>query len=119
MTAMERLPTQELPDESDASPESAAFTATATIDEQGIVTGWSEGARRLPDYAASEVVGRPAAGLLADGVGETPPQLPSGRRRWSGTLPLQHRDGHRLELRLLAHHQTPDRGTPSGVWCPP
>ena len=69
---MERLPTPpgERPDESDASPESA-YTATATINEQGIVTGWSEGARRLLGYVPSEVVGQPAARLLADDVGET------------------------------------------------
>ncbi|MEU6578561.1 PAS domain-containing protein, partial [Streptomyces sp. NPDC046805] len=45
-------------------------TATATISEQGIVTGWSEGARRLLGYAPSEIVGRPAAALLADDVGD-------------------------------------------------
>ncbi|MFE7834746.1 SpoIIE family protein phosphatase [Streptomyces sp. NPDC057474] len=106
---MERLPIPERPDESDASPESA-FTATATINEQGIVTGWSEGARRLLGYTASEVAGRTAAGLLADDVGETPPRPPGGRERCSGTLALRHRDGHRLELRLLAHRRTSDGG---------
>ncbi|USQ85562.1 SpoIIE family protein phosphatase [Streptomyces phaeoluteigriseus] len=106
---MERLPTPGRPVESDASPESA-FTATATINEQGIVTGWSKDARRLLGYAASEVVGRPAAELLADDVGRTYPRPPHGRERWSGTLALRHGDGHRLELRLLAHRRTSDAG---------
>ncbi|MDW4911195.1 SpoIIE family protein phosphatase, partial [Streptomyces sp. ADMS] len=106
---MERLPTPERPDESDASPGSA-FTATATVNEQGIVTGWSEGAQRLLGYAASEVVGRPAAGLLPDDVGETIRRPPGGLDRWSGTLALRHRDGHQLELRLLAHRRTSDGG---------
>ncbi|OQR66022.1 ATPase [Streptomyces maremycinicus] len=105
---MERLPTPERPYESDASPQ-AAFTATATVNEQGIVTGWSEGARRLLGYTAPEVVGRPAAELLADDV---PPQPPDGWKQWSGTVTLQHRDNHRLQLRLLAHHRAPDGGTP-------
>ncbi len=100
---MERLPTPERPNES--APESA-FTATATIDEQGIVTGWSEGAWRLLGYAASEAVGRPAAGLLADDAREAIRRPPSARDRWNGTLALRHRDGHRLELRLLAHRRT-------------
>jgi serine phosphatase RsbU (regulator of sigma subunit)/PAS domain-containing protein len=105
---MERLPTPERPDTSAPEP---AFTATATINEQGIVTGWSEGARRLLGFAASEVVGRPAAGLLADDIGETIRRPPARRERCSGTVALRHRDGHRLELRLLAHRRTSHGGT--------
>lgn len=39
--------------------------AVAVIDALRTVTGWSEGARRLPGHPAEDVVGRPAAGLLA------------------------------------------------------
>ncbi|MFJ4980306.1 SpoIIE family protein phosphatase [Streptomyces coeruleorubidus] len=74
------------------------------------MTGWSEGAWRLLGYAASEAVGRPAAGLLADDARETIRRPPSGRDRWNGTLALRHRDGHRLKLRLLAHRRTSDQG---------
>ncbi|WP_328869041.1 SpoIIE family protein phosphatase [Streptomyces sp. NBC_00287] len=42
--------------------------AAATIDARGRVTGWSEGARMLTGYLAEEVVGRPAADLLAEDV---------------------------------------------------
>ncbi|MBT2449798.1 SpoIIE family protein phosphatase [Streptomyces sp. ISL-43] len=108
---MERLPTSpgERPEETDVSPESA-YTATATIDEQGIVTEWSEGARRLLGYPPSEVVGLPASGLLADG-GDGPAQrIPAGQERWSGTVALRHQDGRRLELRLLAHRWTASSG---------
>ncbi|WP_327327963.1 SpoIIE family protein phosphatase [Streptomyces sp. NBC_01210] len=106
---MERLPTPpgERPDESDASPESA-YTATATVNEQGIVTGWSEGAQRLLGYVPSEVVGQTATRLLADDVGETARRDAARRERWSGTVALRHRDGHRLELGLLAHRRTTD-----------
>ncbi|MCM1966694.1 SpoIIE family protein phosphatase [Streptomyces sp. G1] len=105
-----------------ASP-GAAYTATATVSEQGIVTGWSEEARRLLGYAPSEVVGRPASELLADrsggsgGTGTAPgtdtaarPVAP-GQERWSGTVPLRHRDGRRLDAGLLAHRRAAAGGT--------
>ncbi|MCJ0875433.1 SpoIIE family protein phosphatase [Streptomyces sp. AP-93] len=98
----------------------AAYTATATVSEQGIVTGWSEDARRLLGYAPAEVVGRPAADLLADrsagpggpgpggpgGRGAATPPVGPGQERWSGTVPLRHRDGRRLDAGLLAHRRT-------------
>ncbi|MFF0067081.1 SpoIIE family protein phosphatase [Streptomyces sp. NPDC005279] len=103
---MERLPTPgERPDESGASTGSA-YTATATVNEQGIVTGWSEGARRLLGYRSSDVVGQSAARLLADDIDETSRRDAAGREKWSGTVALRHRDGHRLQRRLLAHRRT-------------
>ncbi|MEY9834836.1 SpoIIE family protein phosphatase [Streptacidiphilus sp. EB103A] len=91
-------------------PVDGAATARATVDPRGIVTGWSEGARRLLGYRSAEVVGRAAAGLLA----RQPPvdtlrslkTLP----RWNGTVTLRHRDGHRLTVDLLAHRREPDNG---------
>lgn len=108
---MEQLPTPpgERSGETNASHESA-YTATATISEQGIVTEWSEDARRLLGYAPSEVVGLPAADLLADRVSEAPRRIPPGQERWSGTVALRHRDGRRLELGLLAHRWTSTGG---------
>jgi PAS domain S-box-containing protein len=75
--------------------------ATATISLQGIVTGWSEGARRLLGYRAAEVVGRAAADLLVDR--EASGFSPVGSQEWSGTAALRHRDGPRVELTLHAH----------------
>ncbi|MET9857470.1 SpoIIE family protein phosphatase [Streptomyces sp. NPDC006450] len=110
-----------------ASP-GAAYTATATVSEQGIVTGWSEDARRLLGYVPSEVVGLPAADLLADrpdqpaasggsggsdesgGTGTAARPVAPGQERWSGTVPLRHRDGRRLDTGLLAHRRTADGG---------
>ncbi|TPQ20876.1 ATP-binding SpoIIE family protein phosphatase [Streptomyces sporangiiformans] len=85
------------PDRSAHSPE----PATATVSPEGVVTGWSEGARRLLGYHASDVVGRTAADLLAtvelsDAIGYTL----TGSREWSGTAALRHQDGHRLDLTL-------------------
>ncbi|MFG2129226.1 SpoIIE family protein phosphatase [Streptomyces sp. NPDC048751] len=80
-----------------------AATAKAVVDEHGIVTGWNEGARRLLGYRASEVVGRPGAALLPDGL---PPDVLSSlptRPRWNGRVTLLHRAGHSLTVNLLAH----------------
>jgi PAS domain S-box-containing protein len=87
-----------------------ALTARATVDEHGTVTGWSEGAERLLGYAPAQVQGRPAVSLLAEEptASELPPF--SELSRWHGTLALRHRDGHRLEARVLAHHTTPGGG---------
>ena len=86
------------------------LTARATVDEQGTVTGWSQGAERLLGYTSAQVLGRPAVSLLA----EEPPadELPalSELPRWHGILALRHRSGHRLEARVLAHHRTPESG---------
>ncbi|MFD7283240.1 SpoIIE family protein phosphatase [Streptomyces sp. NPDC059862] len=105
---MERLPTPpgERPDRADDFGESA-YTAAATVDAQGIVTGWSEGARRLLGYEPPQVVGRPVAHLLADAPDERARRDAPGRDRWSGSVAVRHRDGSRLRLRLLANRRTP------------
>ncbi|WP_323187145.1 PAS domain-containing protein [Streptomyces sp. NBC_00365] len=116
---MERLPTHpgERPHESDASPgpartATATATATATVDARGIVTGWSEGARQLLGYLPSEILGQPAARLLAagagTGTGAAALRDAAGQERWSGTVALRHRDGRRLRQELLAHRRTKD-----------
>ncbi|MFI9426012.1 SpoIIE family protein phosphatase [Streptomyces achromogenes] len=87
----------------------ATYTATATIDERGILTGWSDGARRLLGYDSPAVVGRPAAALLATDPAGARRTL-AGRGRWHGTLPLRHQDGRRLELDVLAHRRTSPAG---------
>ncbi|MGQ4414471.1 SpoIIE family protein phosphatase [Streptomyces sp. SAS_269] len=88
----------------------STYTATATIDEQGILTGWSEGARRLLGHEAAAVVGRPAAALLATGDGPAVRRTLAGRDRWHGTVPLRHQDGRRLDQGLLAHRRTSRAG---------
>ncbi|MBZ3906675.1 MULTISPECIES: SpoIIE family protein phosphatase [Streptomyces] len=92
-------------------PVAEALSARATVDEQGTVTGWSAGAERLLGHTPAQILGRPAVSLLA----EPPPAdaLPSfaDLPRWHGTLVLRHRDGRRLEVRVLAHHRTSYCGT--------
>ncbi|MFD6341750.1 SpoIIE family protein phosphatase [Streptomyces sp. NPDC060131] len=106
-----------------------AATARVVIDARGTVTEWSEGARRLLGHRPSEIIGRSAAGLLAEGARARsrtgtldpaeldpaeldptaldPAALPD---RWSGTVTLLHRNGERLDVRLLAHRRTTDDG---------
>ncbi|MBC2902426.1 SpoIIE family protein phosphatase [Streptomyces cupreus] len=85
-----------------------AATARAVIDEHGTLVEWNAGARRLLGWPAADVVGRPAAELLADG--SVP--VPAGPR-WDGTLPLRHQDGHRVRVWLLAHHRPPREDRPA------
>ncbi|MEV7423831.1 SpoIIE family protein phosphatase [Streptomyces sp. NPDC091212] len=90
---------------------SVADAATATVDARGIVSGWSAGARALLGYRRSEIVGRPAARLLAvsaplpDHVAQALRTLDE-RGRWKGTVTLRHRDGTPLDVPLLAHPRT-------------
>ncbi|MFF1956310.1 SpoIIE family protein phosphatase [Streptomyces sp. NPDC058220] len=88
-----------------------ASAATATLDSRGIVTAWSEGARELLGHRPSEIVGRPAAELLADGTSPEPPLHLDNLNRWHGKATLLRRDGVRLDVPLLAHRRTTDDGT--------
>ncbi len=108
---MERVPTPpgERPEETGAF--ESVYTASATINEEGIVTEWSEGATRLLGYVPSEVVGLPAAHRLADVLSDAANRVPSEQERWSGTVALRHRDGHRMDVALLAHRWTSSGGT--------
>jgi PAS domain S-box-containing protein len=83
-------------------------SAAAIIDAHGVVTGWSEGARRLTGYPAEEAVGRTARELLAE-------DPPSGAvSRLSGTAVLRHRDGSTVSVPLAACPVLGADGTPGG-----
>jgi PAS domain S-box-containing protein len=82
-----------------------AGTAGAAVDDHGIVTGWSEGARRLLGYAPGEIIGKPAALLLDEEVTAETLREILALPRWNGRVRLRHRDGHRVEASLIAHHR--------------
>ncbi|MGW7383985.1 SpoIIE family protein phosphatase [Streptomyces sp. NPDC054794] len=82
--------------------------AAAIINDLGVVTGWSEGARLLTGRSAEEVVGQPAAGLLAEAL---PVRTRAAR---GGPVALRHRDGHRVELTLTACPVLGPDGGPNG-----
>ncbi|MDH6629692.1 PAS domain S-box-containing protein [Streptomyces sp. LBL] len=83
-------------------------SAAATTDAQGIVTGWSEGARQLTGHTAEEVVGRTARELLA----EDPPDRAVAEL--AGAVVLRHRDGALVTLALRAHPVFGADGAPNG-----
>ncbi|PAZ10163.1 PAS sensor protein [Streptomyces sp. SA15] len=91
-----------------------AATARAVIDEAGTLVEWNDGARRLLGHSAADVVGRPAAELLADEGAADRDSVPEGSR-WDGTLTLRHRDGSKVSVWLLAHHKRPEGENP-GHW---
>ena len=82
-----------------------ARSARAVVDDHGTVTGWSEGARRLLGYPPDEIVGQPAARLLYEEVTAKTLRDIRARPRWNGRMRLRHRDGHRVEAGVIAHHR--------------
>ncbi|MET7455239.1 SpoIIE family protein phosphatase [Streptomyces sp. NPDC005574] len=90
-----------------------AATARAVVDDDGVLVEWSAGARRLLGWSAADVVGRPAARLLADGDHRAD-GVPGGRR-WDGVLTLRHHNGGTETVWLLAHRRPPADGVP-GSW---
>ncbi|MER5428027.1 SpoIIE family protein phosphatase [Streptomyces sp. NPDC002588] len=79
--------------------------SVAIVDQGGIITGWSDAARRLTGYAAEDVVGREARELLAD----DPPSA-HAVARLHGVVGVRHRDGHTIELALRAFPLRDARG---------
>lgn len=80
-------------------------TPAAVADEYGVLTGWSEGARRLLGYDAEEVLGQAACDLLATGdPGEAWRSL-AGRRNWHGSVGLRHQDGRRVQGEMVANRR--------------
>ncbi|WP_432190375.1 SpoIIE family protein phosphatase [Streptomyces sp. Tue6028] len=92
-----------------------AYTASAVIDERGIVTGWSDEARELLGYEAGEIVGQHAALLLAEDIRDSVLRFPEDRHRIHGIVRLRHRNGGSVEAGLVAHHRLSD-GRGSGGW---
>ncbi|MDQ0933215.1 PAS domain S-box-containing protein [Streptomyces turgidiscabies] len=76
--------------------------AVAAVDANGLLTAWSPGARQLLGYAPSDVIGRPAARLLAGDPPVAALRRAAVSRGWSGTVALRHQDGHRMEADLRA-----------------
>ncbi|MEU2898135.1 SpoIIE family protein phosphatase [Streptomyces sp. NPDC006967] len=89
--------------DADGIPEGAA-PATAVIDAQGVVAGWSPGAERMLGYPPHAAIGRPVDHLLGTDAGtDTGPVLRAALDGRNGTTLLRHRDGSRVEVRLRAY----------------
>ncbi|WP_037682407.1 SpoIIE family protein phosphatase [Streptomyces griseus] len=74
------------------------------VDARARIMVWSSGARELLGYGADEVVGRPAADLLAADLPLATRRHLSAGTAWTSDVALLHRDGDRVTARL--------RGTP-------
>ncbi|MFF5160252.1 SpoIIE family protein phosphatase [Streptomyces sp. NPDC000348] len=83
-------------------------SAAMVVDARGIVTGWSEGARRLTGHPAEEAVGRTVRALLAEDTPSGAAPLPSG------PVTLRHRDGRPVPARLTVRPLLGARGAPAG-----
>lgn len=89
----------------------AVCTSTATVDNRGVITGWSEGARRLLGYRHEEILGRPATTLMIETVTSAITASVTDRMSWSGTVPLRHQNGHRVDLDVLARQRLTQHGS--------
>ncbi|MGW4565257.1 SpoIIE family protein phosphatase [Streptomyces sp. NPDC004561] len=82
----------------------ASTDAAAVISEDGVVVAWTRSAETLLGYPAPEVVGGPAARLLAMPEDPTRVRAIADRCRagngWSGQIRARHRDGHGLDAEL-------------------
>jgi PAS domain S-box-containing protein len=77
--------------------------ATAAVDAQGVVVAWSAQARSLLGWLSAEVVGRPAADLLAADLPCEARKTAERLEPWDGGVAVRHRDGRRLDIRLRAY----------------
>lgn len=71
--------------------------ATAVLDAQDTVIGWSPAAERLLGYLPHEIVGRPLSAFLSPGPAPHAPPL-SAPSRANGIRTARHRDGHELTV---------------------
>ncbi|MEV6167348.1 SpoIIE family protein phosphatase [Streptomyces sp. NPDC051954] len=78
-----------------------ADAAPLLLDAQGVVTGWTDEARRLLGHETSEVVGARMADLLSAEDAERMPGLMERCRRdggWAGLLTVRRSDGQQIRL---------------------
>jgi len=78
--------------------------SVVVVDAGGAIVVWSAGARHLLGYEPDEIVGRPAADLLAADLPKSARHHIADGHSWSSEVALRHRDGGRLLVQL--------RGTP-------
>ena len=76
--------------------------ATAVVDVNGMVTGWSAGAELLLGYPRQEAVGRPVTALLACHA-DVATGCEAASDKEGCTVALRHRDGRRVEVRVRSY----------------
>ncbi|WP_244942942.1 SpoIIE family protein phosphatase [Streptomyces inhibens] len=91
--------------------------ARVVVDARGVLTEWSAAAERLLGYVASDVVGRPAAVLMAtaDEADEAEGPAPGDKGdegEEGAAILLRHRDGRTVSCRLSVHPEDGDGAGP-------
>ncbi|WP_128437395.1 SpoIIE family protein phosphatase [Streptomyces cyaneus] len=82
----------------------ASSDAAAVVSGRGVVLGWTRAAQDLLGHPAAEIVGGPAARLLA--MPGDPVRVAGVVARcragmgWSGLIPVRHRDGRSIDVDL-------------------
>lgn len=82
--------------------ETPAAAAVAVVDADGMLTSWSLGAQQLLHYSAAQVMGRPAAELLAGPLPETARLRLAASEGWIASVALRHHDHGRATCTLRA-----------------
>ncbi|MER6415910.1 SpoIIE family protein phosphatase [Streptomyces humidus] len=102
----------------EGKPAGAPEDFAVVVDARGAVMAWSAGARRLLGYRSEEVVGLPAAQLLAA-------KLPTAMRRhlaagepWTSDLALRKRNGDHVKVHLRGTPLTDSDGSTPWVLAP-
>ncbi|MFE2065798.1 SpoIIE family protein phosphatase [Streptomyces sp. NPDC059467] len=90
-------------------PPDPADSATAVVDDRGIVTGWSAGAEHLLGYPCHEAVGSPVTRLIAPDAGGGGNGLPTLNGPGTTVL-LRHRDGRHVAARVRAYPSVDHEG---------
>jgi PAS domain S-box-containing protein len=97
--------------------------ATVVLDRLGVIQTWNQAARELFGWADSQVVGRPAAEVLAPPGHEHDLDLMlariAGGLEWEGDVTVMHREGVTLRVTLAARPLRDDAGEVVGgvsVW---
>ncbi|MFI9803753.1 SpoIIE family protein phosphatase [Streptomyces sp. NPDC052301] len=89
------------------SPLDLSKAAAAVLDDEGRISGWASSAQRLLGHAPEDVLGRPAAGLVAATPGQRLSALCRAHRPRGAVLDLCCREGRTLRaavtLSPLAH----------------
>ncbi|MEU1520055.1 SpoIIE family protein phosphatase [Streptomyces sp. NPDC005811] len=88
---------------------------SAVVDGRGVVTACSTSVRVLLGYERGDVIGGKAARMLGGPLPVAVQRHCAQREAWSGLIPVRHRDGRRLRLRIEGQPLSDAAG--GGFWA--
>lgn len=101
-----------------APPYDSLGAAVVAVDAGMAITSWNRAAQLLYGWSEHEVLGRQCSevyGLESSGRAAEALDVARAGGRWSGDLPIRHRDGRILMVHTTAQALYDDRGTFAGV----